>query len=361
MNALSASHPNPPSRKQLLRIGLLYLISALTLLSLFIYLFDVVLLLFGAALLAVLLRWPTDWLRDRLGIRDGFAFGGVIIGALLLLSALSWLVGDALTTQFNQLADQVPERITDLRERAGKSSALRPLLERASAEQQSMRLLGRGLDVITATFGAIINLVLVLFMAVLLAAQPKLYVEGSLHLLPVRRRERIHEVIQEAGWTLQRWMLGQLTLMSLVGGLTYIGLWLLEVPMAGALALLAGLLTFVPFIGPFVAGAIGVLVALAQGIDLALYVAALYVGVQIIEGACEPLVHQKAVYLPPVLLLLAQLILGVLAGAIGIILATPLAAVGIVAVKRLYVEDMLQDHSLSEAKGVASNEAAADT
>jgi predicted PurR-regulated permease PerM len=72
-------------------------------------------------------------------------------------------------------------------------------------------------------------------------------------------------------------------------------------------------------------------------------VAALYLGIQLIEGLLEPLVQQRAVYLPPVLLITAQLALGVLVGFVGIVLATPLAAATMVAVQMLYVEDVLDD------------------
>jgi predicted PurR-regulated permease PerM len=114
---------------------------------------------------------------------------------------------------------------------------------------------------------------------------------------------------------------------------------------AGALALLAGTLTFIPFIGALVAGAVAVLIALTQGVETALITAAVYTAVQIIEGICEPFVQQRAVYIAPALLLFSQAVMGALAGALGIVLAAPLAAVTIVVVKMLYVEDTLGDHT----------------
>lgn len=131
--------------------------------------------------------------------------------------------------------------------------------------------------------------------------------------------------------------------MLFVGLSSTLGLWLLDIPYALALGLLAGLLTFVPFIGPIFAALVAILVSLAQGAVAALSVAALYLGIQLIEGLLEPLVQQRAVYLPPVLLLTAQLALGVLVGVVGVVLATPLAAAAMVAVQMLYVEDVLGD------------------
>ena len=128
-----------------------------------------------------------------------------------------------------------------------------------------------------------------------------------------------------------------------VGVTSTIGLWLLGVTSALALGMLAGLLTFVPYLGPLIAAVVAILVGLADGTATAVWVALLYLGIQLTEGMLEPLVQQRAVYLPPVLLLVSQLALGVLVGFVGIVLATPLAAALMVMVQMLYVEDVLQD------------------
>lgn len=131
--------------------------------------------------------------------------------------------------------------------------------------------------------------------------------------------------------------------MLIVAALTSIGLGLLGVPYALALGLLAGLLTFIPYLGPILSLIPAALVALGESPLLAGYVALLYAGVQAIEGMLEPVVQQKTVYLPPVLLLFGQVVLGVLVGALGVVVATPLTAALMVMVKMLYVEDILGD------------------
>jgi predicted PurR-regulated permease PerM len=132
--------------------------------------------------------------------------------------------------------------------------------------------------------------------------------------------------------------------------LTWIGLHLLGVPFALPLALFAGLAEFVPYVGPIVAGVPAVLVGLAEGPELALWTAGLYVLVQSVESyLLTPLIQQRAVYLPPALLLFAQVVLGVTAGPLGIVVATPLAAAGLVAVNKLYVEDVLGDTARSRS------------
>jgi predicted PurR-regulated permease PerM len=139
-------------------------------------------------------------------------------------------------------------------------------------------------------------------------------------------------------------VLGRLFSMVALGILTALGLWALGVPAAVALGLFAALLTFVPYIGAFVAALPAVLLAAAVKPILALYVAGLYLAIHIIEGyVLVPLVQRRAAHLPPALILAAQLILGLLAGIFGLLLAPPLLAAIVVLVRDIYVEDTLGD------------------
>lgn len=308
------------------------------------FLFDVILLVFGAVLLAVVLRAPADWLAERTRLSPPWALTVVLVLIVALLAGAGWLLGAAVREQGHAIAEQLPQMIDRVRERVENFGWVSGNLDTGKIlEGEQGAFLGRGLRVVTTTFGALANVVLVLFMAVLLAAQPALYVRGTLRLVPQHKRERAAEVMHRVGGTLRRWMLGQLSLMLFVGVTSWLGLWLLDVQAALALGLLAGLLTFVPFLGPLMAAVIAVLVSLSDGALTAAWVALLYIGIQAVEGMLEPVVQQKAVYLPPALLLMSQLALGVLVGFVGVVLATPLAAALMVMVQMLYVEDVLQD------------------
>jgi predicted PurR-regulated permease PerM len=128
--------------------------------------------------------------------------------------------------------------------------------------------------------------------------------------------------------------------------ITGIGLALLGAPFPVALGMLAGLMEFVPYIGPFVAAIPAILVGFAEGPQLALWVGLLFLGVQILESyVLAPLVQHKAVHLPPAVVLFSQVLMGVIVGALGVAVATPLAAAVMVAVSMLYVEDALGDKS----------------
>jgi predicted PurR-regulated permease PerM len=138
------------------------------------------------------------------------------------------------------------------------------------------------------------------------------------------------------------WLKAQLISMAIVGSLTGFGLWLIGVPSAIALGILAALLEFVPFAGPLLSGVIGVTIALMHSPQLALYAAGLYLVVQQIESyIIYPLVQQYAADIPALVLLFALIAFGVLFGIVGVIFAAPLTVVTFVLVKRLYVVEAL--------------------
>jgi predicted PurR-regulated permease PerM len=132
--------------------------------------------------------------------------------------------------------------------------------------------------------------------------------------------------------------------MLIIAVATSLGLALLGVPLALVLGIIAGLLDFIPYIGPIMAGVPAVMLALSDSPTQALYVVLLFVGLQILEGyVVLPLIERRTVSLPPALTISMQVLLGSLFGLSGIALATPLAAVVTVLVAMLYVQDVLGD------------------
>lgn len=132
--------------------------------------------------------------------------------------------------------------------------------------------------------------------------------------------------------------------MMVVGLLTALGLWLLGLPSALLLGLLTGLLTFVPTIGSTLAIVPPFLLGLSDSFITAIYVVIFYLAIQLVESyMITPLVQRQTVSLPPALTVTAQVLMGVLAGALGVAMATPLAAVILVLVRMLYIEDSLGD------------------
>ena len=312
------------------------------------YAIDVVLLAFIGVLFAILLRAPADWLAARFGWSEGRSLALVAGMLIALLAAGAVFFGRGIAVQALALIDRIPEIVESFKDQLSESE----LGSRVAglAESSGMfsggdgDVLGRGLGLIGSTFGAIANVLIVLFFAVFMAAQPRMYVEGALYLFPRRKRNRMREVLHEVGRVLRRWLVGQTLLAACVALLTGAGLLLIGAPFPFALGLLAGLMEFVPYIGPFLAAVPAIMVGFAETPDLALYVALLFVFIQLVESyVLAPLVQHRAVHLPPAAILFAQVLMGAIVGALGVAVATPLAAAIMVAVGMLYVEDALGD------------------
>jgi predicted PurR-regulated permease PerM len=186
------------------------------------------------------------------------------------------------------------------------------------------------------------DFVLVVFGAIFLAANPKLYRRGLIKLVPRRGRDLANEALTDSGRALKLWLIGQLVAMLLVGLLTWLGLWFIGLPAALALALTAGFLEIIPYVGPVLAAIPGVLLALLISPDMALWTLFVYLGVQQLEGVLiTPLIQGKAVTLPPAVTVFGVVAAGIMFGFVGLIFAAPLLVVAYVLVKKLYVREAL--------------------
>jgi predicted PurR-regulated permease PerM len=142
--------------------------------------------------------------------------------------------------------------------------------------------------------------------------------------------------------TLWWWLVAKIASMLVVGALTWIGLVALNVPLAFTLAVIASLLTFIPNIGPVLSAVPAMLLGLLQSPITAVWVALLFIVIQTVESyLITPVFQQRAISLPPALVIAAQVLMGVLSGGLGLIVATPLAAAISVLVKELYMRDVL--------------------
>ncbi len=299
---------------------------------------SVLLMLFGAVVIATIFRALADILRKWLKLPDGLAVASSVIIILGSIGLLGLLFGQQMSQQFHLLGDVLPQAWKSFEARIG---------EFGMGEALRQGVLGGGAfanvgkTLITVSSG-VADLVVVIFAGIFLAAQPNFYRAGMIKLIPSGKRGLVAEAMIGSERALRLWLKGQLIAMVIVGLLTGIGLWFLGVPSALVLGLLAGLLEFVPFAGPIIAAVPALLIALAVSPDLALWVVLLYTAVQQVEGAVvQPLVQQYAVDLPGVILLFALIAFGTIFGLIGVVLAAPLAVVTYVLVKRLYVIETL--------------------
>lgn len=306
-------------------------------------LLDVLLLVFGAVLIAVICRAIADPLT-RAGLPPGLALMVVVLALVALLGSIAWFFGSRIAAQAGVLGELLPEAWRSLEQRI-RDTALgdRFLASLAQAGPDGMDIASRVGRFMGSVGKAAVDVVVVVVAGVFIAASPRLYLGGFEKLFPSARQHQVASTLRTSADALRRWLLGQLLAMLLVGLLTGFGLWLVGVPSAFALGLIAGLAEFVPIAGPFLSALPGLLLALAQGPEQAAGALLVYIVVQQVESnLITPLVARRVVLIPPAVTIFALLALGVIFGPIGILLAAPLTVVIFVAVQKLYVRETLQ-------------------
>ncbi len=304
----------------------------------------ILLLGFAAMLVALLLRASAEFIARHTPISEQWAVGlaCLLIGAVL--GGFVVLLGHQVRTQAADLVSSFPDIIGSVEDTLGVTDLGGWIEDRLRQFLSSSSLTGNVATYAAVLVGALANIAVVVAAGVYFALDPARYRQGALMLVPRERRKGAGETIDAAAGALKLWMLGQLAAMVMVGTLSAIGLWLIGVPSALALGLLAGLLEFVPLVGPVIAALPALALGLADGPTTALWVLGLYVLIQQIEGnLILPLVQQRAVDLPPPVTIFAILAFGILFGPLGLLLAAPLAVLTFVAVKKLWVREVLDE------------------
>jgi predicted PurR-regulated permease PerM len=193
--------------------------------------------------------------------------------------------------------------------------------------------------VLLTSIGTLMSYTVFMFFAgIYLALDPDRYIRGLVYFTPVKNRNEVRQFIARAGTTLRTWLLTQLLVVVVNGIFAGLGLWVLGVESAIALGLLAGILSFIPYVGTIIAMVIGALAALPQGAEFALYTLVVLGIVSFVEGYfVTPYVQSRALSIPPVVLLVAMFAFTILFGASGIVLAAPLTIVLMAALDTIYV------------------------
>lgn len=328
----------------LMRVGIITAIVLILLLMW--YAVNVLLLIFAGILLAVFLRGLSDAVSRFTGLPPGWSLAAVILTILLTVGGLTWWLAPSVVEQADELRRTLPESVKQGEAWLAQYGLGRQIIERMPTLDEAMPngadAFSRVTGIFSTTLSAVANFVIIVFVGIYLAVDGRVYTNGLVRLFPLDKRARAREVLDELGFTLWWWLLGKIAAMIIVGIVTWLGLVILGVPLALTLGLLAGLLDFIPNIGPFLAGIPAVLIALTVSPTTALYVLVFYFVIQSAESyILTPILQQKTVKLPPAVTIVAQVLLGVLVGGLGLILATPLAAVVFVLVRMLYLEDTL--------------------
>jgi predicted PurR-regulated permease PerM len=305
---------------------------------------DVLLLFFGAVVVAVMLRSLAGLIERHTPIQSpwSLALSGLVYAALI--AGFVFLLGTRIAAEASSLTENLPRMVSALGERLGVDDLYDRLAEQVGNFFDRGGIAGDIAGYTSTFLGVAANVLLVVVAGLYLAAHPKRYSRGMLKLVPPDSRPRASDAVDNAGQALHLWLIGQLISMSIVGAMVTVGLLVIGMPSAIALGFMAGILEFVPIVGPILSAIPALLLALSEGGNTVFWVAGLYIVVQQVEGnLIMPLVQRRTVDLPPVLTLFALVAFGVLFGPLGILLGTPLAVVLYVAVKQLYLREVLDE------------------
>jgi predicted PurR-regulated permease PerM len=347
--------------------------------------------LFGLAVSA-----GVDWLQPRLRVPRGLLAAVIVLGAAGAIVGFFVVSGPVLATQSRELQTKLPEAIdkidawvqkrqggflsTLISGKAGSSttapqtqtppiapsndrpgvaptrpgtadSVKAPPLAETNAPPQTLRqrILGQlaGLTrylfgFLSSTISVVAGLVLILVLSIYIGADPDTYHDGFMKLFPRPWRNRAGEVLTAISLALRRWLVTQLIAMIVIGVVSTVVLLILGVNAAVPLGVIAGLLEFVPTVGPILSALPAIAMGFVDSPQKALAVIIAYIAIQQMENyLLIPFLMREGVDLPPALTIIAQALMALIFGFLGLLCAVPLLAASMVAVKMLYVQDVV--------------------
>jgi predicted PurR-regulated permease PerM len=321
-----------------------------------------VLLTILGALLGIAAKPAVDWLEKK-KLKRGLGAPLVVLGTVALVAGVGMWSAPTVISQIGALRVQMPAAIdkVDAYLEREHSALLNAVLPRDPADTtqvardgttgatasgrlgkalrgQMTSLSGLVLTTVTSTLAIFAGIVYVVFLTMYLAIEPRTYRRGVLLLVPVRSRERAAVVFDAVTNTLRKWLSTQFIAMVVIGVVTTIVLLALGVKSAIPLGILAGILEFVPNLGPLMSAIPAVLIAFADTPQKALFVIIAYWGIQFLENnILIPHLMREELDLPPALTLLWQALMAIVFGVLGLFVAVPLLAAGFVTVRYVYI------------------------
>ena len=312
----------------------------------------VVLVLLLTVLFSIIISAPVDYLNHR-GIGRGWATLAVLGGLVLVFGIAGVALTPVVDEQARELAQTFPLLLENAQQFVGRlqsalgiETSFRLDPERLIGSARSF-LSGGTLTTVASVGASVANIfsfaVVILIATVYAVAQPAPLVNGFVALFPAAHRQRVREILGEMYKAVQKWFLGQLTSMTIIGLLSTVAMFVIGIPFALLLGIFSGLIAFIPFIGAVLAVIPPVLLALTGDPIDAVWVILAYVGIQAIEGnLIQPIVMSRAVSLHPAVVMFVLLIMGTLFGFVGVFLAIPLTAALNVLLRELWIERMDQ-------------------
>lgn len=301
--------------------------------------FDILLMTLAGSLIAVFFHGLGDTIQRWTKLKRYWSMALSVVGTFVIFGLLCWFMGTKIQVQVASLSNDLPLVIQHAEAKIKENTLSAKALDSIIAKNDSQKLLNTVQNIFSTGFGVLGNLYIIIFLGIFFTVSPNLYKDGIIKLVPKNSKPDAKHILERISTSLKGWLKGMMIAMAFIALLTTVGLTIIGIPMTLALAIIAGLLNFIPNFGPLVAMIPAVLLGLVKSTNTAIVVAALYVLIQAIESnVITPLVQKRMINLPPALTIISQLIMGTLTGLLGILLATPLLAIIIVLVDELYVK-----------------------
>lgn len=316
---------------------------------------SLLLLMFAAVVLAVALDALARLLmRLHLGRSRQQALALAIATVLISTLVLGLVVIPPIVEQFGTFVNLIPVALDRIEilidsaiERLPTDIELPSLNELfntlfSTLSPQIADLLSQSLQIFRTSLSAAIGIFLFVILTILLLLDPPAYTEAFVSIFPAFYRDRIRHILKRCDASLRGWVLGALINSAFIAILSGVGLWILGIPLVLANAAIAGILNFIPNIGPTLSVIPPIVVALTVAPWKVSLVVLLYFILQQVEsGLLTPYVMSRQVSLLPGFILLAQLLFATFFGFLGLFLALPLAAVLQVWIQEVVVRDVM--------------------
>lgn len=326
-------------------IGLLALVLSLYILW---QIRQIVLLILAAVIFATILNRIVRWLERR-GVKHGFAIAITILLLLVLVGGFFALIVPGIADQLQQLNQLLPQAVERLQIWIGWLQNRIPgqALGRLNAVIEQLQtflgqFVGNLFSFLTNIVTLVLSLLLFVALTIMLLANPSQYRRVFILAFPAFYRRRVDAILSECETSLIGWIRGTLIDMAVIAVLSYIGLLILGVPLPLVNALLAGLLEFIPNLGPVLSVIPPALLAVLAAPWKSLAVIGLYIIIQQIESLIlVPIVMKQQVSLMPAFTLMAVVVFGAFFGFLGVFLSVPLLVITQIWLKNVLVEDVM--------------------
>lgn len=315
---------------------------------------QLLLLVFAAVVFATALNRLVRWLHQK-GMARSLALATTLALTLLLGILFFFLIVPPFVEQFQKLIELVPKVFQRmLFELEGLEQTLRDRLPQplppppniadliAQLQPLGTEIFKRSVEFFSNSLNIALQTLLVFVLTLMFLADPQGYRGAAIKLFPSFYRRRADAILSECEIALGNWMEGIIISSTSIAILSGLGLAILGIDLVLVHALLAGLLNFIPNIGPTLSLVFPLMIALLDAPWKILAVVILYVIIQNIESYwLTPTVMAKQVSLLPALTLTAQIFFTGAFGVIGLLLALPLAVVAKTWIEEALFHDIL--------------------